>query len=207
MIVGEELIPIENGDIYMIASKEDYKEYYEADLKATGIYPVTIVRRLKDRRVHFYKLLRKTEYYTNCRKDFIGRIYAKWLRFRYQRLCDKYSWTIPINVFGKGLQIVHAGTIVVSSSARIGDYARVHVGVNIGRAYAKGKDGAPIIGDRCYMGPGCKIFGPVVLGDNVAIGANAVVNSSFEDGNCTVAGVPAKVISTNTSQKYIIATE
>ena len=32
-------------------------------------------------------------------------------------LCDKYNWTIPINVFGAGLTIVHTGTIVVSGSA------------------------------------------------------------------------------------------
>lgn len=32
-------------------------------------------------------------------------------------------WTIPINVFGKGLQLVHTGPIVVTGSAQIGDYA------------------------------------------------------------------------------------
>lgn len=191
----------------MIKSKQDYKEYYEEDLRYTGIYPETITRRLKDRRYHFYKMLRKTEYYTNCRKDLIGRFYAKWLRYRYQSLCEQYAWTIPINVFGKGLQLVHAGSIVVTGSAKIGDNARVHVGVNIGRAYAKGKDGAPVIGDNCYFGPGCKVFGPVVIGDNVAIGANAVVNSSFEEGNCTVAGIPARKISANTSERYILKIE
>lgn len=190
----------------MIKSIADYKEYYIADLKATGIYDQRnkIRFRLKDRRFRFYKLLRKTEYYTNCRKDFCGNIYAKFLHFRYGRLCDKYAWTIPINVFGKGLQLVHVGSIVVTSSAKIGDYARVHVGVNIGRAYARGEDGAPVIGDRCYMGPGVKIFGPIILGDDIAIGANAVVNSSFEMGRCTIAGVPARKISENTSAPYIM---
>lgn len=188
----------------MIASKKEYKEYYITDLKCTGIYPATLRRCIKDRRIRFYKMLRKTEYYTNCRKDMLGCLWAKFLRFRYQQMCDKYAWTIPINVFGKGLHLVHAGPVVVTSSAKIGDYARVHVGVNIGRAYAKGKAGAPVIGNRCYMGPGCKIFGPVVIGDNMAIGANAVVNSSFEMGECTIAGVPAKKISNNTSALYIL---
>lgn len=191
----------------MIASKSEYKEYYKTDLKYTGICPVTLSLRMKDRRVRFYRLLRKTEYFTNCRKDFFGKLYAKWLRYRYQLLCDKYAWTIPINVFGKGLQLVHVGPIVVTGSAVVGNYARIHVGVNIGRAYAKGKDGAPVIGDRCYMGPGCKIFGPVFIGDDVAIGANAVVNSSFEQGGCTIAGVPARKISENTSAPYILREE
>lgn len=174
----------------MIHSKADLREYYIADCKATGIYSYRkhIVKRLRDRRFLFYKILRKTEYYTNCRSDLPGRIYAKFLRFQYSYLCNKYMWTIPINVFGKGLQLVHVGPVVVSGDARVGAYARIHVGVNIGRAYAHGKDGAPIIGDCCYFGPGAKVFGPIKIGNHIAIGANAVVNTSFEEGNCTVGG-------------------
>lgn len=188
----------------MIQSKSDYKLFYEEDLRATGLSRKGFWNRIKEKRYGFYKALRKAEYYTNCRHDIIGRVVGKFVRYRYYRMCEKYCWTIPINVFGKGLQIVHSGAIVVSGDAKIGDYARVHVGVNIGRAYAKGKDGAPIIGDRCYMGPGAKLFGPIVIGDDVAIGANAVVNQSFKEGKCTIAGVPAQKISDNTSERYIL---
>ena len=52
---------------------------------------------------------------------------------------------------------------------------------------------APIIGDNCFIGPGAKLFGKIKIGDNVAIGANAVVNKSFGD-NVTIAGVPAKIV-------------
>ncbi len=186
----------------MIQSKSDYYEYYREDLRATGLSG-GLKSRLIDRRYRFYKLLRKTEYYYNCRKDPLGKLTSKILGLRYHRLCDKYGWTIPINVFGKGLQLVHTGSIVVSGSAKVGDYARVHVGVNIGRAYAHGEDGAPIIGNRVYFGPGVKIFGPIIIGDGTCIGANAVVNSSFPEGNCTVGGVPAKKISDNSSERYI----
>lgn len=186
----------------MILSKEDYTEYYETDIKATGLEN-NLITRIRDKRIKFYKMLRKTEYYTNCRHDFFGKIFGKILRFRYFKLCERNMWTIPINVFGKGLQIVHAGPIVVTGSAVIGDYARVHVGVNIGNALARGEDGSPVIGKCCYFGPGAKIFGPIVIGDDVAIGANAVVNSSFPEGKCSIAGVPAKKISDNGSDKYI----
>lgn len=186
----------------MIVSKRDYIEYYKADLEYTGLSD-NIRTRLIDRRPAFYKLLRKTEYYTNCRKDLFGQLYGKVLRYKYRKICDKYMWTIPINVFGKGLQIVHVGPIVVNGSAKIGDYARVHVGVNIGQAYAKGKDGAPQIGNYCYFGPGAKLFGPIKIGDKVVVGANSIVNESFSS-NCTIAGVPAKVISYNNSDKYIM---
>ena len=48
------------------------------------------------------------------------------------------------------------------------------------------------------------MFGPIRIGDAVAIGANAVVNSSFPEGKCTIAGISAKKISDNTSEWYIL---
>ena len=52
---------------------------------------------------------------------------------------------------------------------------------------------SPIIGDNCFIGPGAKLFGRISIGNNVAIGANSVVNKSFPD-NVTIAGVPAKIV-------------
>ena len=187
----------------MIKSKEDYKTYYKSDCLATGLNDLSFFSKLVDRRPKFYKSLRLTEYYLNCRRDLVGKVIGKFLVHRHYHLCNKYNWTIPTNVFGPGLAIVHAGTIVVSGHAKVGANCRIHVCSNIGYAPAKGKDGAPILGDNIYIGPGAKIFGPIEIGDNVAIGANAVVNSSFKEGNCTIAGIPAKKISDNTSEKYI----
>ena len=186
----------------MIRSKDEYREYYLCDLKQTGIYNKKWYNRFVDRRFKFYKALRYTEYYNNCKTKWYHKIPKTILNMRYTRLCDKYNWTIPINVFDKGLAIVHVGTIVVSGKAKIGKNCRIHVCTNIGNALIKGVDGTPIIGDNVYIGPGAKIFGPISIGDNVAIGANSVVNKSFES-NCTIAGVPAKVISNNSSSAYI----
>ena len=47
-----------------------------------------------------------------------------------------------------------------------------------------------------YIGPGAKLYGKITIGNNVAIGANAVVNKSF-GSNITIAGIPAKIISNN----------
>lgn len=190
----------------MITSKKDYIYYYQTDLKRTDIFKNknNVFKRIQDRRFKFYKSLRKTEYYTNCKTSVAGKIIAKALRFKHSKLCDRYGWTIPINVFGPGLAIVHVGTIVVSGHAKIGNNCRIHVCVNIGSAKTKEGSGAPVLGDNIYIGPGAKIFGPVVIGDNTAIGANAVVNSSFIDGNCSIGGIPAKKISENTSKEYIL---
>ena len=44
------------------------------------------------------------------------------------------------------------------------------------------------------IGVGAKIIGPVRIADNVRIGANAVVVSSFDEPGITVVGVPARVV-------------
>ncbi|MDO4975176.1 MAG: hypothetical protein Q4E61_02520, partial [Alphaproteobacteria bacterium] len=102
------------------------------------------------------------------------------------------------NVFGPGLCLNHCNGVVVSGNARIGSNARLNAGVNIGefqRFNVKSTgSNAPIIGTNVYIGPGAKIFGPCHIGDNVAIGANAVVNKDVPDG-CTAVGVPARIIS------------
>lgn len=189
----------------MITNKSEYKEYIDKDLEMTHIKDQSIIKRLIDPRRKFYRSLRLTEYYTNCRNDFVGKMICKYLWFRHKRLCNKTQWTIPPNTFGKGLCIVHIGTIVVSPDTRIGENCRIHVCVNLGDAIAKGKDGSPKMGNNVYIGPGVKAFGLIEIGDNTVIGANAVVNDSFPQGNCTIAGVPAKVVSRNTSEQYISA--
>lgn len=183
---------------------KDWKRIYQADLRASGLEGARLATRLRDRRFKFYKSLRKTEYYTNCRKDPLGRIIGKLLRFRHTRLCDRYHWTIPINVFDEGLALVHVGPVVVSGSARVGKNCRIHICTNIGDAPSKEGDGAPVLGDNVYIGPGAKLFGAIRIGSNTAIGANAVVNSSFPEGDCSIGGIPAKKISDHTSLPYII---
>ncbi len=54
----------------------------------------------------------------------------------------------------------------------------------------------PIIGDNVDISTGAKILGPVRIGNNVIIGANAVVVKDVPD-NCVVAGIPAQIIQTN----------
>lgn len=112
-------------------------------------------------------------------------MYARW---RLHVLMLKTGIVIQPNCFGPGLSIAHAGTIIVHPDVRVGSNCRIHACVNIGT----GSDSmVPKIGDNCYIGPGVKMFGGIVIGDNVKIGANAVVNKSFPEGNCTLVGIPA----------------
>lgn len=55
--------------------------------------------------------------------------------------------------------------------------------------------GRPIvIGDNCLVSFNAVILPGVELGDNTVVGAGAVVNRSFPEGNCVIAGVPARVV-------------
>lgn len=97
---------------------------------------------------------------------------------------------------------MHWGTVVVNGGARIGSNCRIHICVNIG-ANGGGVEDTPSIGNNVYIGPGAKIFGKIVIGDNTVIGANSVVNKSFLEGGYTIAGIPAMIVSKNDSSRFI----
>jgi serine O-acetyltransferase len=183
----------------MIRSYQDYLTYLEADRIALRQDKI-LKSLLLDDIWKFQRLMRKLEYQTNCQSGHPLRILTS---FRYKMLGRQLGFSIPINVFGPGLSIAHRGTIVVHPCAKIGANCRLHVCVNIGAQAGKSSD-VPQIGENCYIGPGAKIFGAVILGNNMAIGANAVVNKSFPEGNCTIGGVPAKKISDKTSEGLLI---
>lgn len=82
--------------------------------------------------------------------------------------------------------------IIISDQAKIGKNAVIFQQVTIGIKEFGGK--APTIKDNVFIGAGAKILGDIVIGNNVKIGANAVVLDDVPD-NCTVGGVPAKIIS------------
>ena len=175
----------------MINDRKSLQEYLEADKKALG----------RDRNKPAFSdyiwkyeiLLRKCEYYSNCRKDVIGKLIGGFYRDRKSRMGYHTGIAIPINVIGKGLCIPHLGPIIINEQAYIGENCRIHVGVNIG-ADARKSTYAPTIGNNVYIAPGVKMFGKIVIADNIAIGANAVVNKSFLEPNVSIAGVPAKVV-------------
>ena len=175
----------------MIKNKADLQEYLEADKNALG-------RKGKAPKMYdvvwkYEILLRKCEYYSNSKGGILNKLFGAYCRYKKFKLGLLTGFSIPINVVGKGLCIAHTGPIIINSHAKIGDFCKIHVGVNIG-ADARKRECFPVIGDHVYIAPGAKIFGGVVIGDYVAIGANAVVNKSFPMSNVTIAGVPAKVI-------------
>lgn len=173
----------------MITDRQSYRHYVEQDLKAHGLTRVGLYDYWWRDCLRFQLRLRRIEYLHNtCGGNLLKRLRLLVLEVVNHRLATRLGFTIPKNVFGPGLCIVHYGTIVVHPDARVGAGCRLHPSTSIGDY-----NGTPRLGDNIYIGPGAKIYGPVVLGDNVAVGANAVVNHSF-GSNVTLAGSPAKVV-------------
>jgi len=181
----------------MILSKKDYLDYLAQDKVALGIKDYSLENKLisyisPNPIWTFQKRLRKLEYYTNCKNKGLTKIYVYYLRFLFKKTSIKLGFSIPINIFGPGLAIIHYGTIVVNIATKVGENCRMHAGVNIGAS--GGSKSAPVIGNNVYIGPGAKIFGNIEIADNCAIGANAVVNKTFLEPSKSIAGIPAKVI-------------
>ncbi len=179
----------------MIKSKRDYQEFLEADrialFKDNSLGSKWLDFFKYDKIWHFQRLLRKCEFYKNVGKEYsiLHKIYYFYLKRKFMKISMKMGFSIPENVFDKGLAIVHYGTIVVNPRAKIGMNCRIHVDVVIGES--GGKVGAPILGDNIYIGPGSKIFGKIQIANNCAISANSVVNKSFLNQGMLIAGHPA----------------
>lgn len=184
----------------MIQNLDDLKLFLQKDREALGI-----PKELKHPPIigfnvwKFEIALRHVEYYRNVNRGGVKNwLYKCFWKYRYYRLSLKLGLQVPCNVFDYGLRINHFGLLVVNEKCKIGKFCDIHQGVNIGMSF----DGqVPTIGDNCFIGPGAKLFGNIVIGNGVAIGAGSVVSKSFIEDNITIVGNPARKIK-NTGNIY-----
>ena len=121
----------------------------------------------------------------HCR--FLARAVSQWSKL----------WTgieiHPGAQIGKRLVIDHGTGIVIGETAEIGDDCLLYQGVTLG---GTGKDVGkrhPTLGNNVMVGAGAKVLGPIHVGNNARIAANAVVLREVPD-NATVVGVPGHVV-------------
>jgi len=96
---------------------------------------------------------------------------------------------------GKGMYIGGFCGLVINPATKIGNHCTIGHGVVIGTA-ADGTPRAPSIGNNVFIGAGAVVLGGIKVGNNVRIGANAVVVKSVPN-DVTVAGVPAVIVKNN----------
>ena len=96
----------------------------------------------------------------------------------------------PGATIGRRFFIDHGMGVVIGETSEIGDDVMIYHGVTLGgRSLAKTKR-HPTIGNRVTIGAGAKVLGPIHIGADSAIGANAVVVKDAPESSI-LTGIPA----------------
>ncbi|MEG1887638.1 MAG: serine O-acetyltransferase [Oscillospiraceae bacterium] len=99
----------------------------------------------------------------------------------------------PGATIGKRLVIDHGVGVVIGETAEIGDDVLIYQGVTLGGTGKEHGKRHPTIGNNVMISSGAKVLGPFKVGDNARIASGAVVLDEVP-ANCTVVGVPARVV-------------
>jgi serine O-acetyltransferase len=95
---------------------------------------------------------------------------------------------------GPGLFIDHATGVVIGETAEVGADVTIYHGVTLGGTSLEHGKRHPTIGDRVTIGAGAKVLGPIKIGHDSRIGANAVVVKPVPPDSVVV-GVPGQIVS------------
>lgn len=99
----------------------------------------------------------------------------------------------PAAQLGAGLFIDHATGVVIGATAEVGEDVTIYHGVTLGGTSLEPGKRHPTVGDRVTIGAGAKVLGPITIGHDSRIGANAVVVKPVPPDSVVV-GVPGQVI-------------
>lgn len=101
-------------------------------------------------------------------------LFSRFMLYRYSR---KYGLECSPNVsIGKGLFLGHPYNITIGDGVLIGNNLNIHKGATIGVENRGKRMGAPIIGNRVYIGINAVVIGKITIGDDVMICPGAYVN-------------------------------
>ena len=122
----------------------------------------------------------------------------------YRKLFYKYSFQIPFETnIGRGFYLAHFGNIIINQGSTIGNNVSIAQGVTIGKTNRGKKAGCPTIGDNVWIGANAVIVGKINIGSNVLIAPLSYVNIDIPS-NSIVMGNPAKIIPReNATEGYI----
>lgn len=140
--------------------------------------------------VFYFRMLE----YCNERKGFFQR-FLKLIFLPMKPLVDGFSGAriYSDSIIGSGLLLHQSTGVVIAPGSVIGENCTFFSGACVVyKANDKGFS-APILGNNVRLMVGCKVIGGVRIGDNVVIGANAVVTKDVPSDS-TVVGIPAKII-------------
>ena len=112
----------------------------------------------------------------------------------------------PKAKIGKNLFIDHGMGVVIGETSEIGDNVTIYHMVTLGGISPsidsdnqRNVKRHPTLKDNVVVGSGAQVLGPVVVGKNAKIGANAVVTKDVPE-NAVMVGIPAKNVGTTTEE-------
>ena len=147
--------------------------------------------------VFFHRI---ANFFSVAKLDLIARIISQFSRFLTGIEIH------PKAKIGKNLFIDHGMGVVIGETSEIGDNVTIYHMVTLGGISPsinsndqRGSKRHPTLMDNVVVGSGAQVLGPVIVGKNAKIGANAVVTKDVPE-NAVMVGIPAKNVGTATEE-------
>ena len=172
--------------------RSDYRRYYATGREKTSFAAIALLTQglwasALYRMAHAIRLVRRKSVFHRL-ADVVFIFLQKWMEII-------TSIELPADCeIGPGLYIGHFGPVIVNGQTKMGKNCNLSQGVTIGVSQRGERLGVPVIGDRVYIGPNAIVIGEIEIGNDVAIGAGAVVTHSAPV-LAVVAGNPARITS------------
>ena len=147
--------------------------------------------------VFFHKI---ANFFSVAKFDLIARIISQFSRFLTGIEIH------PKSKIGKNLFIDHGMGVVIGETSEIGDNVTIYHMVTLGGISPSIDSDSqrnlkrhPTLKDNVVIGSGAQVLGPVIVGENAKVGANAVVTKDVPE-NAVMVGIPAKNVGTTTKE-------
>ena len=147
--------------------------------------------------VFFHRI---ANFFSVAKLDLIARIISQFSRFLTGIEIH------PKAKIGKNLFIDHGMGVVIGETSEIGDNVTIYHMVTLGGISPsinsndqRGSKRHPTLMDNVVVGSGAQVLGPVIVGKNAKIGANAVVTKDVPE-KAVMVGIPAKNVGTATEE-------
>lgn len=179
----------EEKSIYIWEKSTFYKRFIERNSRRAAIWRFIAAFR----KMQYWREIKQTE---NLSKFKL--VIAKILSNYYATKADAYGLQANVEIrddikLGRGCNIWHGGVVI---NGNVGDYCIFHGNNILGNKGATRLREIPTLGNNVDVGAGAVIIGKVTIADGCVIGANSVVVSSFTEPNTTIVGVPGRPMKT-----------